>query len=118
MSGIAHYIHSTRECKGALMNSHPLPSELRLEHRAIYSVADAADVQLACREGTVWLTLDGDLRDYVLEPGDRFITQEHRRALVYAIAPARISLEARYSRKPTMATLSRFQAIPLMKAAR
>lgn len=100
------------------MNSHPLPSELRLAHQATYSVADAAGVQLACREGTVWVTLDNDPRDYVLEAGDSFMTQEHRRALVYAIAPARISLEARYSRKPTMATFSRFQAIPLMKAAR
>ncbi len=100
------------------MNTHTLPSNLRLEHQAMYSVADAAGVRLACSEGTVWVTLDGDLQDYILEAGDSFITQEHRRALVYAIAPARISLEARNSRKPTMATFRRFQAIPLMKAAR
>jgi Protein of unknown function (DUF2917) len=100
------------------MNSHILPSNLRLEHQATYTVADAAGVQLACSEGTVWVTLDGDLNDYILEAGDSFVTQEHRRALVYAIAPARISLEARNSRKPTMATFSRFHAIPFMKAAR
>ena len=60
----------------------------------------------------------GGFPDYVLEAGDSFITQEHRRAVLYAIAPARISLEARYSRKPTMATFRKFQAMPLTKAAR
>jgi hypothetical protein len=100
------------------MKTQILPSDLRLERQAIYSVTDAADIQLACREGTVWVTLDNDPKDYVLEAGDSFITPEHRRAVLYAIAPARISLEARYSRKPTMATFSKFQAMPLMKAAR
>jgi hypothetical protein len=100
------------------MNPHPLPSELRLEHRAVYSIADAAGVHFACHEGTVWVTLDNDPRDYVLEPGETFSTLEHRRALVYAIEPARISLEARQSKKPTMQMFSRFHAIPLMKAAR
>ena len=100
------------------MNTQFLPSDLRLERQAIYSVTDAADIQLACREGTVWVTLDNDPKDYVLEAGDSFITPEHRRAVLYAIAPARISLEARYSRNPTMATFRKFQAMPLMKAAR
>jgi hypothetical protein len=40
----------------------------------------------------VWVTLDGDPRDYVLEPGESFTTQEHSRALVYALERSRVSL--------------------------
>lgn len=43
-------------------------------------------------EGTVWLTLDHDVRDIVLNAGDRFVTQEHRNALLYALAPARLEM--------------------------
>ena len=74
------------------MKTHYLPGDLRLTHQAIYSLPDAAGVQIACREGTVWLTLDGDPRDIVLEAGEAFTTPEHRRALVYAMQSSRISL--------------------------
>jgi hypothetical protein len=74
------------------MKTHSLPGDLQLTYQAIYSLADAAGVQIACREGTVWLTLDGDPRDIVLEAGEAFTTPEHRHALVYALQPSRISL--------------------------
>lgn len=74
------------------MKTDSLPSDLRLAHQAIYSLEDAAGVQIACREGTVWLTLDGDPRDIVLEAGEVFTTPQHRHALVYALQPSRISL--------------------------
>ena len=100
------------------MTTVTLPRYVRLEKRALHSVADAAGVQIACLEGSVWLTLDGDDQDYVLEAGETFTTGEHRRALIYALAPARIDLVADQSRNETMETFSRFHAIPLMKAAR
>lgn len=77
-----------------------LPSNLNLAQRALYSIPDAAGVELSCREGTVWVTLDNDTRDYVLEAGQSFSTPEHRRALVYAIEPSRVGLEARASDRP------------------
>ncbi|MFL5145336.1 MAG: DUF2917 domain-containing protein [Microvirga sp.] len=95
-----------------------LPRVVRLEHQAIYSLADAAGVEVVCGEGTVWLTLDNDPRDYVLEAGETFTTAEHRPALVYALAPSRIALRARQSRKHTIETFNRFHSRPLMKAAR
>jgi hypothetical protein len=100
------------------MRCDPLPAHLELEKRALYSVDDAAGVEMACGEGAVWLTLDNDSQDYVLEAGDTFMTGEHRRALLYALAPARIDFVACHSRKATMATFNKFQAMPLMKAAR
>src|SRR4051794_31414775 len=73
--------------------THTLPARLDLERRALFTVADPSQVNFTCREGTVWLTLDGDLRDYVLEAGDSFRTPEHRSALLYALSPARVDID-------------------------
>lgn len=75
------------------MNTRPHRFELTLEHHALLSVADAADLQIDCREGTVWVTLDHDPRDVVLATGERFVTAEHRRAVIYALEPARIAVQ-------------------------
>jgi hypothetical protein len=95
-----------------------LPTSLTLAHQGIFNVPDAAGVEIVCQEGTVWVTLDNDERDYVLEAGDSFTTTEHRRAMLYALAPSRLALATRQSRKPTIETFNRFQATPLMNAAR
>jgi hypothetical protein len=113
------------------MESHLQAAELELRTRSIYSVADAAGVRFSCREGTLWITLDNDPRDVVLEAGGEFSTGEHRRALVYALQPSRLYVEpigrspepartslARQSRKTTMEMFSRFQPMPFRKAAR
>ena len=107
------------------------PSELQLPARALYSIDDASQVRFTCREGALWITLDNDPRDVVIEAGDEFSTGEHRRALVYALQPSRLYVEptgrstalpaarlARTSRKTTMDTFSRFHPMPLRKAAR
>jgi hypothetical protein len=100
------------------MHTAPLPARLDLEHRALFAVGDASDVDFTCREGTVWLTLDGDLRDYVLEPGDSFRTGEHRRALIYALAPARVDLVACKRREPVTQSHRLFRRMPAIHAAR
>ena len=94
--------------------------ELQLERRALYQVPDAAGMRISCCEGSVWITLDNDPRDIVLEAGQSFSIQAHRRAIVYAMEAARIRVAevARQSRKPTMDMFSRFHAMPLRKAAR
>jgi Protein of unknown function (DUF2917) len=113
------------------MNPKLSPVELQLVPRALYSVDDASQVRFSCREGALWITLDNDPRDVVIEAGEEFSTAEHRRALVYALQPSRLYVEptersaepvlsslARTSRKTTMETFSRFQPMPLTKAAR
>lgn len=74
------------------MKTDSLPNDLQLAHHAIYSLPDAAGIQIGCTEGTVWLTLDDDPRDIILEAGEVFTAPEHRRALIYALQPSRISL--------------------------
>jgi hypothetical protein len=70
------------------------PRDLRLAHRAIQSFDDAFGLELVCREGSLWVTLDGDDTDYVLEAGDTFSTRLHRRMVVYAFEPSRMSIGA------------------------
>ena len=55
---------------------------------------DAANVRIACVEGSVWITLDNDPRDIILESCGVFTTTEHRRALVYAMEASRITVAA------------------------
>lgn len=66
---------------------------IELAHRDLHRMPDAAGLRISCKAGTVWLTLDHDTRDIVLESGQSFATPEHRRALIFALEPACISIE-------------------------
>jgi len=68
------------------------PLDLTLAHQAMFSVSDAAGVQITCHEGSLWVTLDDDPRDVVVDAGGSFLTTEHRRALIYAMEPSSLSL--------------------------
>lgn len=70
-------------------------SELLLEPQAIHRITDAAALEFSCREGSVWITLDDDPRDIVLEVGQCFSTPDHRRAIIYAFERARLHLSPR-----------------------
>jgi len=99
------------------MRADPLPSRIDLEHRSVLALDDPSDVNLTCREGTLWLTLDGDPRDYVLEAGDSFRTVEHRRALVYALTPSRVELSACLGGKKVAPPSRNFHLTPAMNVA-
>ena len=85
------------------MNATPCPAlnaskdafSLNLQRRAMFSVPDAADVRIACVEGAVWITLDNDPRDVMLDAYGVFSTPEHRRAIVYALKPSVITVAAK-----------------------
>jgi hypothetical protein len=79
------------------MSTHRNPSSssrfhVSLPTRAVFAVPDGAGVGIECRSGTVWVTLDRDPRDIVLEPGDRFDGTEHRRILVSALTSSCITV--------------------------
>jgi Protein of unknown function (DUF2917) len=66
--------------------------QMTLPRNAVYSVNDASDVRITCRSGAVWITLDDDPADVVLEPGQQFDTRLHRRALVSALESSCIAV--------------------------
>lgn len=66
--------------------------DLSLRQDAMLRLPDAAGVNIVCQDGTVWITLEGDRRDFVLEAGDRFAGTEHRHAVIQAMAPSSLSV--------------------------
>jgi hypothetical protein len=81
--------------KGIFMHTGSSRYQIALQHQGLFDIADAAGVTLRCDSGDLWITLDHDPRDIVLRAGEVFTTDEHRRALVYALGPAALTLEAK-----------------------
>ena len=65
---------------------------LDLKKNAMLRVPDTSGLHIAVNSGAIWLTLDNDPRDIVLEPGDTFIGDQHRRGLIYALRPSNVAL--------------------------
>jgi hypothetical protein len=68
------------------------PTRHTLSARQLFTVPDASAVRILCTAGALWLTLDHDTHDVVLEAGESFETGERRRALVYAFEPSTFEL--------------------------
>jgi hypothetical protein len=74
------------------MTADALVRDIRLAPRALFDLPDASGAEIRCLSGTVWITVDGDRRDVVLEAGESFSTGQHGRALVYAIGASAIQV--------------------------
>jgi hypothetical protein len=72
-----------------------VPATHTLPARQLFTVPDASAVRIVCTSGALWLTLDHEAHDVILEAGDSFETAEHRRALVYAFQPSTFELAPR-----------------------
>ena len=81
---------TTPNCADTNAKSANQAFSLNLPRQALFSIADAANVRIACAQGSIWITLDNDLRDIVLDDCQVFTTTEHRRAVIYAMKPSRI----------------------------
>lgn len=69
-----------------------------LPARQLFEIPDASSARILCTSGCLWLTLDHDQRDVILEPGDSFEADAPRRALLYAMEGSAFRLEARPQR--------------------
>ena len=67
---------------------------LNLARQGMLKLPNGAPVSVSCLEGAVWITLDNDVRDIVLEAGDAFTAPAHRQAIVYALKASRIAVTA------------------------
>jgi hypothetical protein len=65
-----------------------------LPARQLFEISDASAVRIQCTSGSLWLTLDHDTRDIVLNAGDSFETDQPRRALLYAFEASAFALSA------------------------
>lgn len=74
------------------MDAHGAPFHIDLPAQAIVTLPDSAGVCIECRRGAVWITLDHDLRDIVLAPGQAFEGTAHRRAMVSALEASCIAV--------------------------
>ena len=69
-------------------------TELQLAKEELLGLDDLRGKRLLCIEGNVWLTLDRDLRDIFLGPGDSFVVDRDGVTLLHALAPTRLSVES------------------------
>jgi len=67
--------------------------DLRLAGDELLPMKNIRGRRLRCLEGSVWITLDHDLRDIFLQPGECFIVDRDGVTLVHALAPARLCLD-------------------------
>jgi hypothetical protein len=83
------------------------PLCLWLRRRQLLSLPDACGVKLVCDSGAVWVTLDNDPRDVVLQAGEHFTAVEHRRALIYALEGAHLTLRPRLAQDAAATAVQR-----------
>ena len=73
-----------------------------LPARQLFEIPDASSARIVCTGGCLWLTLDDDPRDVILEPGDAFEAHEPRRALLYALESSAFLLAPQPEPQPSM----------------
>lgn len=56
-----------------------------LPRHGLFKLPDGAGWQIECVTGALWITLDCDSCDFVLGPGQCFVTEERRPVIVYAL---------------------------------
>jgi hypothetical protein len=84
---------------GALLP--PVPSrsadapvqETVLARRNLMRIERPQGQRVHCQAGCVWVTVDGDPRDWVLEGGDSFTPTSARRVIVYGLEASRVRIE-------------------------
>lgn len=84
---------NTINCNQAA-NSNNSNFSLNLRKQAMFTVPDASKVRIGVTDGSVWITLDSDTKDYVLDACGVFTTTQPRRAIVYALQPSSITVAA------------------------
>lgn len=95
------------------MTTDTLTVDLNMPHRAVKAIPSGA-LRLVCREGSVWITLDHDQQDVILNAGDTFVTQAHHRVIAYALQTAVLRLEPLPCTR--RATASRWRWLPRRRA--
>lgn len=68
------------------------PGVQEIAKNRILEIKQALGMTIECLEGSVWVTLDGDRRDVVLDAGHTFNVDRKQRTLIQALDTARVRL--------------------------
>lgn len=69
---------------------------LNLAHNQAVKLTRARATRVSVSEGLAWVTIDGQLRDIVLESGQSFVVDSNDKVVVFALqGPAAVQLDAR-----------------------
>ena len=63
-----------------------------LANRQLVKLPNPLGQLIVCTEGTLWVTIDGEDEDYVLEPGDNFFATSNSPVIVAALSFARMTV--------------------------
>lgn len=63
------------------------------------SLKNAAGVKITPLNGRVWLTMEGDRRDFDLQPGRPYVIERDGVTIAYAIEPTIVRVEKRRARR-------------------
>lgn len=66
----------------------------RLRNGATLALARPQGWTIACEEGSLWITYDGDPKDIVLTAGQRHVAERASRMLVHALGDSAFRLDA------------------------
>lgn len=75
-----------------------LPTRQTLNHKEIVRIPHAAGARVVCRQGSVWITQDGQAQDLVLGPDEEVQLSRAGDALIYALAPSSVLIERQAER--------------------
>lgn len=76
------------------MNLTPEALDLCLDEDQLLALDDACGTTIRPREGRLWITEEGEPRDFVVGPGEAFVVTRAGRTLVQAVAPTRVALRS------------------------
>jgi hypothetical protein len=65
---------------------------LGLRRIEMLRLQDASGTLIACEEGTLWITQEGDARDVVIGAGERFVVDRDGLTIVEALDAAKLVL--------------------------
>jgi hypothetical protein len=74
------------------MSATPEARVVALRAGEVITLDDAEGVRIVARSGTVWVTEEDDLEDYIVAAGDAFVVGRPGRTVVQALVPARLTI--------------------------
>lgn len=83
----------------------------------LVTLSDARDEVLNCTGGELWITIDGDRRDIILTPGERWPIESRAAVIIMALKPSTLRVAHRQASRSCignrLASLLRWKCPPL-----